>query len=400
MGVLLKQRPTSLKLPISSAMLALGLPLMATADIGGEAAQRAIPAPDRFKILLQAPGIYEVTFADLERAGFRGTSLPSREVAISHLGEEVHSLLRDGGDGRFEEGDSILFRGEHLAGDISYLNEHSDTNVYWLTVGEGTGAARYQAVDPTGEACPPGSPASTSQHLERDLLRVRFSARAETRQESWFWHKLSQIDEVPFEQELDLGDLLPGSAEPVRLKIHLRGWSRFGGSARKLGEDHAVEVLWGRPSSGRSHLEQPRRRTGSRPRNPPCGAAGPWSPSGDGTGGAPGLGGVQGPAGGRGAGQLDRGELSPAAPYRGRPASPGASVRRRGAVPGAHHGHRLPGGLFRRRAVVVRVAFGAGSPPRLTGGCGQWPAAPGCAPRGWCWILPPTCGIPSSRRTT
>lgn len=239
----------------------LGLVLLLGSNFTGLAA--ASPAPrdlapslvteesaDRFKIFLRAPGMYQVTYEDLERAGLKTKNLPSRTLRMSHGGDEIPAWVQDGGDGRFEAGDSILFEGEHLEGEVSFLNEHSDTNVYWLSLSEQGEPLRYQAEASSAKTCKQPGVSLASQRLERDLVRVRFSARSEGRQEIWFWQRLTQIDDVPFEQELDFSDLLvegdsrSASTVPIRLQLHLRGWSRLGRSVKDLGQDHAVEVLW------------------------------------------------------------------------------------------------------------------------------------------------------------
>ncbi|MCH9646968.1 MAG: hypothetical protein K0U98_01950 [Deltaproteobacteria bacterium] len=208
-------------------------------------------ATDRFKIFLQAPGMYEVTFEDLQRAGLKESALPSRTLSLSHRGEEIPVWVQDGGDDLFGAGDAVRFAGEHLEGERSFLNEHSDTNVYWLSLTEQGEPVRFRTESSPPKKCKTPGVALASQRLERDSVRVRFSARTEGRQEIWFWQKLTQIDDAPFEQEFDLSDLLveqrsqiEGSVPSPRLQIHLRGWSRLGRQVKDLGEDHAVEILW------------------------------------------------------------------------------------------------------------------------------------------------------------
>ena len=205
--------------------------------------------PARYKIYLKAPGMYQVSYADLARAGGLDSPLDSAALSLSHQDEAVPILVDDGGDGRFEEGDAVVFRADHLAGDISFLNEHSDTNVYWLSVDGAGGRSRFETVPPAPDgACRDPGFAVTSQRLERDLVRVRFSTREARRQEVWFWQRLSQIDDSPFEQTLDLSDLRADDTQPTELRVHLRGWSRLGYKVKDLGDDHEVEVLWdGRP---------------------------------------------------------------------------------------------------------------------------------------------------------
>jgi hypothetical protein len=107
-----------------------------------------------------------------------------------------------------------------------------------------------RAADLPGTDCPPAGATTpiATQHLERDLLRVRFDNRTDERQEIWFWARISHADPRPAVETLRLDDLDPSSPHPVRLRIHLRGWSRLPWEAQGRGPDHRVEVaLDGRP---------------------------------------------------------------------------------------------------------------------------------------------------------
>ncbi len=194
-----------------------------------------------FRIDLEEPGIYRVDFADLAAAGETGL-LPSAALALSERGRPVPLWIEDGGDGRFGPGDHLEFRGERLPGERSAENEYTSTHVYVLSCSPDR-AIRMRRAEPL--AATTASPGTAGrwlrrEHLEKDRILVRLP-EGDARGELWFWQKLASIDAAPFELPLDLAGLDAADDRSIRLRIHLRGWSKPAASASGF-PDHRVEV--------------------------------------------------------------------------------------------------------------------------------------------------------------
>ncbi len=209
------------------------------------AAAPTAAAPTAFKVYVELGGVYRVSWEDLAAAGLAANT-PSGHLAMTHRGEAVPIFVADGGDGRFGPGDHLEFLGEHLPGERSRFNEHTELNVYRLAAAAPGGARMHSP--PPGEAAAVDwsqqDRLTVTEHLEADRLMLRFasSPRAEAAPEPWYWTKLTHIDAKPFRQRLDLSAYRPTSEHPVRLRIQLQGWSTQ--STRRKGKpaDHRVEV--------------------------------------------------------------------------------------------------------------------------------------------------------------
>jgi hypothetical protein len=204
---------------------------------------RADP-PAGFNIQLAEPGLYRITYAALAAAGLQAPDVSSATLGMSNAGHPVPIWVEDGGDGRFGPGDTFEFIGTHLAGEHSYFNLHSPTNVYQLDLNS-TAPDRMLA----GSGAPPGSDCTSTAtryrktiHLEEDQLRVRFRAREGQDQEIWFWSKLTQIDDAPFTQLLRLPQIEADPLRPLSLRLHFRGWSSLPSKLSKQAPDHQVEI--------------------------------------------------------------------------------------------------------------------------------------------------------------
>jgi len=213
----------------------------------GAAASAGATIPDRFKVEVEHPGIYEVTWESLVAAGLDPSRGEVERVALSTLGRPAPVWLEDGGDGRFGPGDRLLFLGERAAGEHTTVDEYSAVSVYWLELGaEGGLAGRTVRSDASG-----GDPATARpwvrEHVERDLIMGRFSlSGTASDEERWYWARLSVMDREPFEQVLDLADLDTGrSGAHLTVRIGLRGWSEPRLAARDAIADHLVEVRLG-----------------------------------------------------------------------------------------------------------------------------------------------------------
>ncbi len=206
------------------------------------AAPAAASTPPAFKLLVEHPGVYRVAWEDLETAGLAG-SPKSDGLGVTAGGAPVPIHVEDGGDGVFGPGDWIELVGRHLAGEVSYLSEHSRYNVYSLRFDHPRPARMAGAAAPM---VPDGDDAAAAhglrrrQHLEQDLMMLRLQARGGEPDELWYWAKLVHGRRQPFVQQLDLRDL--ASAGDVELRLHFRGWSKPRNKAEAETADHSVRV--------------------------------------------------------------------------------------------------------------------------------------------------------------
>ncbi len=213
-------------------------------------------SPPDFKLYLEHPGVYRVTQEDLAAAGLPGGGTPSVGLGISVAATPVPIWVEDGGDGSLDPGDWIEFIGEHLAGEASYLNEHSRFNVYNLSF-NAPHQERMTARLPTSGGTDTGDPAAPDseadvhgylrrQHLEQDLLILRLPASGgDQPEELWYWARVVQNNREPFAQNLDLYDLAVAGGGNVELRLGFRGWSRPRTKASPEIADHSVQVSVG-----------------------------------------------------------------------------------------------------------------------------------------------------------
>ena len=89
-------------------------------------------------------GLYRLSYTDLVGAGVPVGDTVS--FAMAHLGQPIDIEVRDGGDGRFDPGDRVVFYAE------PYQGRYMTQNVYWFTWDGGVAGPRMAraAVQPTG----------------------------------------------------------------------------------------------------------------------------------------------------------------------------------------------------------------------------------------------------------
>ncbi len=201
--------------------------------------------PPVFKLYVAAAGPYKVSFEQLARAGLASDALPSAELGLTHRGHPVPVWVEDGGDGVFGPGDWIEFLGELVHGWVSYNDEHTRYNVYFL---------RFDVTDPLRmvDHRPVTSPDFEGEvhklrrrrHHERDLQLFRQPPplRGERPDELWYWAKLTHEDREPFTYPLAIGDLAVDDGRSVEIRIELSGWSEPAHKPDPRLKDHRVEV--------------------------------------------------------------------------------------------------------------------------------------------------------------
>jgi hypothetical protein len=119
------------------------------------------PPDPGYKIAVQEEGIYELSRAMLASAGLPVDTLDPRTLQLFVDGQEVAIAVSGEGDGRFDEGDLLLFYGHGV--DTLY----TDTNIYWLSYGTSQGVRMAERPSLSGGA--PSASYPTSVHLEDNL---------------------------------------------------------------------------------------------------------------------------------------------------------------------------------------------------------------------------------------
>ena len=91
------------------------------------------PPTPAYRVLVDKPGIYRLTYDDLRNAGLPVDTLDPRTLRLYNLGKEMAITVTGEGDSRLDPTDALYFYGQGV--DTRY----TDTNVYWLTYGRGPG---------------------------------------------------------------------------------------------------------------------------------------------------------------------------------------------------------------------------------------------------------------------
>ncbi len=144
------------------------------------------------KFKVSSDGIYIVKYSDLYSDCPAVTFEPST-ISLTNQGLEIPvEVVDSNGNNQFDIGDFIEFYGKAIGRDDSRFR-FTETNVYWLSVGEKTGK-RMERVMPTSSSGPPTLPNPSFQkrlHIENDTYYVQenypeISLPSDVR-EHWFW---------------------------------------------------------------------------------------------------------------------------------------------------------------------------------------------------------------------
>jgi len=203
----------------------------------GTRAPQSIPAvrssaPPALKLSVKEAGIYQVTPADLTRAGLDPTGIDPRTFRLRGGDQDIPIYVPGEADGRFDAGDYLLFYGTGL--DTRY----TDTNVYWLTMAGSTGLRM-----PTRDGTPDGS-AVTPTHFPATLHAEQNSyywpgMPASAGTDYWFWDgKLNASSKtVARDHTLTLRNIAQ-TAMQARVRVRLQGFT-----ALSANPDHRTRIF-------------------------------------------------------------------------------------------------------------------------------------------------------------
>lgn len=185
------------------------------------------PPNPGWRIMIQQPGMYKLSYSELQAAGLPLASLDPRSFQLFNQGSEVAIQVVGEADQVFNENDVLLFYSE------AYNTKYSRENVYWLTYGKTAQGLRMSGRDGApGAASTPDSYQAT-RHLEDNKFYLT-SAPGDDDFERFFWDYLYPPVKSTWSTSFSLA--APGSAAAI-LKISMLGFA-----ANILQPDHHIRI--------------------------------------------------------------------------------------------------------------------------------------------------------------
>ena len=136
-----------------------------------------------YKVKVEEDGMYRVDRSALSDAGVDVEDVDPRTLRLYHLGQEVPLLVSGEEDGRFDEGDHIVFHGTRWDG------RYTRTNVYWLTWGAMSGERMAGRSGPAGPSASFPTCFLDSLRVEQDKVYWQTAPGGEDA-DHWFWEEL------------------------------------------------------------------------------------------------------------------------------------------------------------------------------------------------------------------
>ncbi|MDH7486773.1 MAG: C25 family cysteine peptidase [Anaerolineae bacterium] len=131
---------------------------------GGGLGRGWTPPQPGYKLMVTGDGLYKLDRAALAAAGLPVDTLDPRTLRLFNGGQEVAIRVLGEEDGRFDEGDLVLFYGQ--GADTVYTG----TNVYWLTCGGAVGRRMAERLSqPEGDTA---ASFSAAVHLEENKIYI------------------------------------------------------------------------------------------------------------------------------------------------------------------------------------------------------------------------------------
>lgn len=144
----------------------------------------AVPRPQAsqpaYKIAVEQDGMVKLTFAALQAAGLPVDTLDPRTLRLSEQGSEVAIFVEGEEDGVLNAADYVLFYGQKVN------TRFTNTNIYWLTWGNGNGLRMGSTDGAPGTASTPESFQSTI-HLE-ESNSYQSANSAGPGHDHWYWN--------------------------------------------------------------------------------------------------------------------------------------------------------------------------------------------------------------------
>jgi len=151
------------------------------------------PSRSYLKVFTNADGLYRVDYTLLKSAGLDPLQLETEKLALLYRGKPVPVAVFDGGDGRFDRGDFLVFFGMRKLGEEIgwYLDEYTDETVWWLCQDDRK-ALRFRPVPAQTNRAVSALGADSffmaREHFEQDILYDGWNDPTDG--DSWFWEKI------------------------------------------------------------------------------------------------------------------------------------------------------------------------------------------------------------------
>ncbi|OHB72489.1 MAG: hypothetical protein A2W17_04360 [Planctomycetes bacterium RBG_16_41_13] len=185
------------------------------------------------KIKVSKDGIYRVAYSDLY-SDCSAVSFALSTISLSNQDADIPiEVVDSNGNGGFDAGDSIEFYGKAIGRDDSRFR-FTETNVYWLSVGEKEGK-RIKEVTPPANLGPPLMPATSfprSLHLEEDTWYVQenypeISSPSDLR-EHWYWNdRVYPGDKVNYSEDFSTRHIDRGVPVLLKLRLQSVSWEHY-----------------------------------------------------------------------------------------------------------------------------------------------------------------------------
>lgn len=177
------------------------------------------------KIKVIKDGIYRIAYSDLY-SDCSAVSFDSPTISLTNQGADIPiEVIDSNSNGIFDVGDFIEFYGKAIGRDDSRFR-FTETNVYWLSVGENTGKRMVKVTPSAGQPPFPNLSFSRRLHIEQDTWYVQenypeVTSPSDSR-EHWFWgDRFYPLDEITYPFSTRYID----KSVPVSIKIRLQSVS-------------------------------------------------------------------------------------------------------------------------------------------------------------------------------
>src|SRR3972149_74284 len=179
------------------------------------------------KIKVSKDGIYRFSYSDLYSECSSISFLPST-LSLSNQGIDIPiDFIDSNSNGIFDRGDFVEFYGKAIGRDDSRFR-FTETNVYWLSVGEKTGKRMSKVTPSAGQPTSSGVSFQRRIHMEEDSMYVQknypeLTSSSDIRErEHWFWgERIFPPDKITYPFSTRYID----KSVPVSIKIRLQSVS-------------------------------------------------------------------------------------------------------------------------------------------------------------------------------
>ena len=180
------------------------------------------------KIKVTKDGIYRFSFSDLYSDYCSSISFSPSTISLSNQGTDIPiDFIDSNSNGIFDRGDFIEFYGKAIGrGDSRF--RFTETNVYWMSVGEKTGNRIAKVTPSAGQSTSLNLSFSRRLHMEEDTMYVQknypeLSLSSDKRErEHWFWgERIFPNDKLNYPFSTRYID----KSAPVSIKIRLQSVS-------------------------------------------------------------------------------------------------------------------------------------------------------------------------------